>query len=114
MLPAIALSTFSLVLFLLSGIIIPVCNFAFWNETKDFIISVARDWFEIHASDPKTMVMILWAVLAIFAGFYEILFLNACDINYYCLVTAIGVSNYLCFFFRSDSVVFRCRHIFPL
>lgn len=77
MLPAIVLSTFSLVLFLLSGIIIPVCNFAFWNETKDFIINIARVWFEIPSSDPKTLVMILWAVLAIFAGFYEIPFFNA-------------------------------------
>lgn len=76
MLPAVVLSTFAFLLCLLSvTIIIPLCNFVFWNETKDTIINFSYIWLHLDLSESKEMMLILWITSAISTGSYGFSFL---------------------------------------
>lgn len=72
MLPEIVFSIVNLLFCLATLIIIPICTFAFWDETKDYIFNYEAERITIGSSDPKTDMIILWICNAITACLYEI------------------------------------------
>lgn len=74
MLPEIVLNILTLLLCLAILIMIPVCDFAFWNETRHFFIDFATIWLSINASNTRELMIILWVTIAVATGLCEIQF----------------------------------------
>lgn len=72
MIPAVVYYIFGLlVCAVLVVIVIPLCTFVFWHETRSYIIELVRNLYQYHVRDPQQFVMIFWAVAAVITGLYK-------------------------------------------
>lgn len=76
MLPTVVFYIFELLLCLLCiVIVIPVCYFIFWDETREHFVHFAREWLRLVHSDAQMLVVTLWFALALGTGLYCAVFI---------------------------------------